>query len=642
MAGGGRSQDVDTEVAALARAEERFRTLFAHAPIPIWIYDATTLRFLDVNEAALELYGYTREEFLAMQVTDIRSAEEAQRFLQVLSTMDDEPHCLGVWQHRRKDGSFIDVEVYSQEVTENGRKARLVLALEITARRRAERALRESEERFRAALDLIPDAVALLRLPRLEVAAANGNFGALAGLDEPELVGRPLGQLRMMNDDGAAARLLSRLGGAPLLDVEVRLSAAGGEERTALLSSQAVTIGGDRYALLVLHDITVRKHAEEERRRLQEQLLHAQKMEAVGRLAGGVAHDFNNLMTVVANFSELLLEQALPESARDDVEQIRRAAERATALTRQLLAFSRRQRMELKLVDVHALLGDLEKMLGRLIGAGVELRVRTPQQPLFIRADRGQLEQVIVNLVVNACDAMPAGGRLDITTARVQFDGPGGEGGARAGDYVRVVVSDTGTGMDAETMRRAFEPFFTTKDERGTGLGLSTVYGIVRQHGGHVLLLSEPGRGTSVEVYLPAAEAEAPAESTTEAAAVERGVGTVLVVEDDEQVRQAASASLERSGFRALLAANGDEALAIARGRNDIDAVLADLVLPGIGGREVARQIAALRPGVQIVLMSGHAGEAANAGEEVLEKPFTQRALVAKMQAVLRRGHAKR
>ncbi len=383
------------------------------------------------------------------------------------------------------------------------------------------------------------------------------------------------------------------------------------------------------------------------RRDAERQLRQAQKMEAVGRLAGGVAHDFNNLLTVICGYSETMLERLRAgDPLRSNVEEIRKAGERAASLTRQLLAFSRKQVLELKVLDLNAVVGSMQKMLDRLIGEDVHLVTDLDPKLGRVKADPGQLEQVIMNLAVNARDAMPRGGRLSIETQDAYLDEAYAEThvGAEAGPFVMLAMSDNGCGMDAETLNRIFEPFFTTKEIGvGTGLGLSTVFGIVKQSGGYISAYSEPGRGTSFKIYLPRVEEAAEAVAVSDSsAAVPKGSGTILLVEDEAVLRQLARDILTSSGYTVLQAPHGGEALLLCeRHRGPIDLILTDVIMPHMNGRELYERLAARRPGTKVLYMSGYTGDAIahqgvlDPGTAFIQKPFALRALLQKVREVL-------
>jgi len=387
---------------------------------------------------------------------------------------------------------------------------------------------------------------------------------------------------------------------------------------------------------------------ERERRRLEDQLLQAQRMEAVGQLAAGVAHDFNNVLTAVLGSSELLLlDTPVGSTTREEIEIIRDAATRAQDLIRQLLAFSARQVLQPVVLDLNALVDNVHKMLRRLIGEDITLAAMLAPGLGRVRADPGQLEQVLVNLAVNARDAMPGGGRLALTTANVDVEPPppGADAGGPVppGRYVVLQVTDTGSGMDAITQARIFEPFFTTKPRgRGTGLGLATVYGVVRQSGGHIAVESAPGAGTTFRMYLPRVDAPLAAATAPQRAAAAAGSGTILLVEDERLVRVLARKVLEQAGYRVLAAEGGAQALELARGHSGvIDLLLTDVVMPEMSGREVVRRLLQERPAVRVLYMSGYSDEAVaqhgvlDAGTSFIAKPFTPTTLATKVREVL-------
>ena len=402
------------------------------------------------------------------------------------------------------------------------------------------------------------------------------------------------------------------------------------------MATKVVRHGGRPARLAVATDVT-------EKRRLEQQLLQSQKMEAIGLLAGGVAHDFNNLLGVIIGYCELISHDLAADSAAAKrLDQIAKAADRAAGLTRQLLAFGRKQVMQPKVLDLGEVVSNVVRMLRRLIGENIELETRSQADLGRVFADPGQLEQVIVNLTVNARDAMPTGGRLLLTTRNVALEA-GEVAGAEAGLYVCLQVADNGCGMSAETLGQIFEPFFTTKEAgKGTGLGLSTVYGIVKQSGGHLAVASSLGSGTTFEVYLPRTEGRLEELRETRQQPSLRGSETVMVVEDADALRAIVREVLEQVGYRVLEAADPAAAVAVARsfvGR--IHLVLSDVVLPGASGAEVVRQLQALQPGIRAVFMSGYTDEAIGRhgflerGTHFLQKPFTSALLRQKLREAL-------
>ena len=406
--------------------------------------------------------------------------------------------------------------------------------------------------------------------------------------------------------------------------------------------------GNVRLAIAVFRDITERKKTESQLRTSESQLRQAQKMEAIGRLAGGVAHDFNNLLTVIYGNTQFVLDQ-LPQGnpLRPDVEAVEEAAERAAALTRQLLAFSRKQALEAQPLDLNVVVGTLQKMLVRVIGENIELVSTGPKDLGVVRADLGQIEQVIMNLVVNAHDAMPRGGRLIISTANVDLD----ENEAKAhsappGPYVMLSVADTGVGMSPETLSHIFEPFFTTKEQgKGTGLGLSTVFGITQQSGGHITVYSEAGHGSTFKIYFPRiVEAAGAGSGRSLAGPAPGGTETILLAEDEAPLRALMGRRLRELGYQVLLASDGLEALTQQQQhQGPIHLIISDVVMPRMGGPEMVHRLLPLLPGVKVLFVSGYAAEALSPGEfeeaqpGYLQKPFTPETLARKVREVLDR-----
>jgi len=500
----------------LHESERKYRLLFETNPEPMFVYDFETLRILAVNGAAISRYGYSEAEFLALTIRDIRPVEEQGRLEQELARRPDDGAIRTGVRHRAKDGRLFEVDLVARPLEFAGRRARLVLARDVTAQRH-----------------------------------------------------------------------------------------------------------------------------------LEDQLRQSQKMEAVGQLAGGIAHDFNNLLTAILGSTQLLLQVTPPgDVRREDVDEIRNAGLRAAELTRQLLAFSRRQVLAPKVLELNAVVANMDKMLRRLIGEDIELATALHAEAGAVNADPGQLEQVLLNLVVNARDAMPGGGRVLIETTRVLLRDELVERRHRLppGDYACLAVTDSGAGMDESTQAHLFEPFFTTKEVgKGTGLGLATVYGIVKQSGGYIWVYSEPGRGTTVKVYLPrvpgAAEPPLPA---PELPALRGGHETVLLVEDAAPVRTLARRSLEARGYTVLDAADGPSAIELsARHAGAIAVLVTDVVMPGMSGRELAERLAPTRPEMKVLYTSGYTDDAMvrqgvlNAGVAFLQKPFVPDSLARKVRDVL-------
>src|ERR1035437_9493374 len=502
----------------LEESESRYRLLFETNPQPMWVFDIASLAFLAVNHAAIAHYGYTREEFLSMTLRDIRPAEDVPALLEHTRVSTRIPHTDGPWRHRKKDGTVLVVEIATYPIQFGDAAAILVMATDIT-----------------------------------------------------------------------------------------------------------------------------------ERKRLEEELRQSQKLEAVGQLAGGIAHDFNNLLTVIEGYAEMIRADQAPDAEhRDSVNEILVAAQRAASLTRQLLAFSRRQILQPIRLTLNANVTSTQRMLSRLLGENIRIHTTLAPDLWDVFADPGQVDQIVLNLAVNARDAMERGGTLTIQTANMErgaADGPLTPEQAD-GEYVRLSVSDTGQGMDEETRRHIFEPFFTTKEVgRGTGLGLSTVYGIVKQSGGYIEVSSEPGRGSSFSVYLPRVDDVMPSSVTgaTASMAAHRTGETILVVEDEETVRHLVASMLKSSGYRVIAPATPREALRICgEFSTALDLLLTDVILPDTDGVEVAAKAVASRPNLRVLFMSGYTEHPVlrlpgfDRGAPFIQKPFTKAMLAAKVREVLR------
>lgn len=747
------------------------RILFAGHPQPMWVYDSRTLAFLDVNEAAVRSYGYSREQFLALTVADIRPAEDVAAWREWISKAPLTDRTMVV-RHRKRDGSIIVVEVRSNAIVYRGRPARLVMAGDLTDRRRAEKEITDLNQRLRervaeleTLLNLLPVGIAISEdrectrvransaLARLLGIPADANASVTAPAEErpPYKLfrgGRELTPDEMPMQAAASRGIASdnvevdtvfpdgrRIGfltstaplfdqeGAPrgcitsFLDITARKQAEAqlreanqtlralieasplavvamdfdgnvrSWNRTAqqmfgwteqdVLGQQfpAVPENDDEFfranlkrarhgetlsgierqrlrkdgslidvalwnavqrdasgvpvgVISVIADITQRKH-------LEEQLRQSQKMEAVGRLAGGVAHDFNNLLTVVTGFSQLVIDSMNPQDPlRAPLEEILKAGNRAAGLTNQLLAFSRRQMIRPTVIDINRVIADMERMLRRLISEDIELVLQLAPGLRSVRADLGQIQQVVMNLAINARDAMAEGGRLQIETSNVELRAIDltAHPELRRGHYVLLSFTDTGEGMDETTRSRLFEPFFTTKGlGRGTGLGLSTVYGIIKQNGGDIAVWSEPGRGASFRIYLPGLSAEPEPVHEPGIQAVQRGASeTILLVEDEPGLRNMVRQVLGAQGYRVIEACDGRDALRAYRELSKpIDILITDVVMPHMNGQELARQLTVLQPDLKVVYISGYAEPVlarygvGNEGVTFLQKPFT-------------------
>ena len=625
----------------LQESEERYRLLFERHPHPMWVYDLETLAFLAVNNAAIQQYGYSREEFLAMTLKDIRPPEDIPALIEQIKHVSKGYGTYGLWRHRKKNGTIIDVDITSHTVTFGSRPAELILPQDVTDRKRAEEATRASEQRFQVFMDNSP-AVAFMKDEDGKYLYVNEPFARCFGKPQAEWLGKYDADVW---PDDIAKRLrandMTVLAGERVVELEEMVPTPDGKPHFWLVFKFPFhEPSGKRVLAGMAIDTTDRKQ-------LENQLRQAQKMEAIGQLAGGVAHDFNNLLTVISGYSELLQHHlSADETLRKHAEQIKSAGDRASALTRQLLAFSRQQVLRTVVLDLNSAVTDLLQMLPRLIGEHIELKTVLDPKPTFVKTDPGQLEQVLLNLAINARDAMPGGGTLTIETANVTLNEAACHrlGTIAPGDYVRLTVRDTGCGMDMVTQTRIFEPFFTTKDVgKGTGLGLATVYGIVTQSHGAISVNSAPGRGASFAIYFPASPVEEePSKEGEIHSTPQPGWETVLVVEDQQSVRGFVRNLLMLNGYRVLEAADGAEAMRICRQHpGEIQLVVTDLVMPGMSGRELAERIAKEQPDVKVLYMSGYTDDSvvhtgvAQAGMAFLQKPFSPTTFTHKVREVL-------
>ena len=611
-------------------------------------------QILFVNKATRVRSGYEREELLKMCIWDLDPSLSAASWPERWCALKAAGSVNHQSFHRTKTGELYPVELSINYVMQDGREYLFAFGRDIAERKAAEECLRESEERYRVLVDTTSDLIfsydRTLHLTGVNSAAAH----ILAGSSVEAALGRHISELGLPEETWRRweARCLEVLGSGKVVGQpsrEVRLT----NEATYILETDLWPIVSSEGEVVGVRgasrDITERAKAEEALRESEEQLRQAQKMEAIGQLAGGIAHDFNNILTVVMGYSELILvsEECSSGSLRSNVEEIKTAAERASALTRQILAFSRRQALKPEVLSLNDVLESTERLLRRTLGEDIELIALARPDLGLAEVDGHQLEQVLMNLALNARDAMPAGGTLTLETSNVELDReycrahPGIEPGA----YVMLVVSDTGTGMDEETQSRAFEPFFTTKEPgKGTGLGLATVYGIVKQSGGSIFVYSEPGKGSMFKIYLP--RVDKPARSRSRAAPPPDSVAgseTILVVEDETAVRELLSRVLGRLGYVVLSVGSGDDALALLReADSQVDLLLTDIVLPGrLQGNELACAASSLWPRLPVLYMSGYTRDAIvhsgrlDEGVNYIAKPFVPGELARKIREVL-------
>jgi len=625
---------------ALRSSEERYRALFHAITDPLFVYDRETLAFLDVNEAAVTCYGYSRDELLAMTVQDIRPAEDIPLLLDVLARSGVESENRGIWRHRKKSGEIIDVEISACGLDYAGRPACVVQARDVTERRQAEVTLRQRDRAIQAVSQgiLITDA----SQPDNPIIYASAGFERMTGYRAEETIGRNCRFLQGRDTDRETVReIRTAISAGRNCSVEILNYRRDGTPFWNQLTISPILGQDGRPAEFVgvLTDVT-------DRRRLEEQLRQAQKMEAFGQLAGGVAHDFNNLLTIISGYSEILLSMLPSEdSMREAVKAISEAGERAASLTRQMLAFSRQTVLAPKVLDLNVIVSETERMLRRLIGEDVLLTTVLDPKVRSVQVDSGHLGQVLMNLAVNARDAMPRGGKLTIETRNITLDEhyAATHLDVQPGEYVLLAVTDTGEGIAPEVRSRIFEPFFTTKGVgKGTGLGLAVVHGIVKQSGGNIEVYSEPGLGTSFKLYFPAVQGDAARSVSQESRKARPGTETILLVEDEDSVRGLAVLALQTHGYTVLAAGTGKEALRLAeKHAGQFNLLVTDVVMPGMGGSELAEVMRARIPKLKVLFLSGYTDDAVVRHgilqEEVafLQKPFSPLTLATKVREML-------
>jgi PAS domain S-box-containing protein len=623
--------------AALRASEERLRLFVEHAPASVAMFDRS-MRFLAVSRR------YARDRHAEM--TELIGQSLYEAFPSTVRWREIHQRCLAGAVEQHDDDVFIlrdgVVEPFRWELRPwhdaTGAIGGVVLFSELLGeKQRAEAALRASEERYRALVDNM-DSVVFTTDVEGRITFVNRAM-TIFGFEPEQVIGRHRDEFVHPDDIAAARRARAEqvARGEPQ-PIEYRMIDASGKPRHVRSSARPLVVG-DRVvgSTGVIADLTAQRRAEE-------QLREAQKMEAVGRLAGGVAHDFNNVLSVILSYTDMAVHALhAADPLRADLEEVLQAAKRAEGLTRQLLAFSRRQILTPEPIDLGQLVETVAKMLRRLIGEDIELEVRAARPLAMIKADRGQLEQVLMNLAVNARDAMPEGGRLTIEITNEALDPEAALAlEVPPGAYVALTIADTGCGMDEATRAQAFEPFFTTKDVgKGTGLGLSMVYGIVRQSGGGISLASTPGAGATFRIFLPQ-HAEPARREAAAPALVQRpsGLERILVVDDEPAVLNVVRRSLAASGYDVLVAPNAAEALKLCAQHGDsLRLVLTDVVMPGMGGRELAAKLAPLCPNARMLFMSGYTDDdlarRGVLGNAFLRKPFDRQTLVAKVRSVL-------
>jgi two-component system, cell cycle sensor histidine kinase and response regulator CckA len=626
----------------IQESEKRYRTLFKSNPQPMWVQDRATLTFLAVNDAAVQHYGYSVEEFQAMTIKDICVEEEVSPPSEGAPKTKTRFNQGTERKHRKKDGNTIYVQITSNCIEFAARSAELVLASDITDRKEAEEALRTANQTLKTLIQASPLAIISCDRDTL-IKSWNPAAERIFGWNELEVLEQPLPMVPGDHQSGSHDLVARVLTGEVLADIEMRLQRKDGTPIDVSLSA-APLYDAQRH----IYGIAALAADVSERHQLEEHLRQSQKMEAIGRLAGGIAHDFNNLLTIITGYSQMLLERLDPKSLEhEDVEEILKAGNRASSLTRQLLVFSRKQVLAPQVLDLNVVVTNIDKMLRRLIGEDIELVLELEANLAPVKADPGQMEQVILNLAVNARDAMPQGGKFIIETATVIIDESYSHihPEVARGCYAMLKVTDTGVGMDAETQKHIFEPFFTTKEKgKGTGLGLATVFGVVKQTGGYISVSSEVGKGATFTIYLPGLEKwDSPnTESEETHPSATREKESVLLVEDEDGVRLLASKILQERGYTVFSADTPERAIHICENHpGNIALLLTDLVMPGMSGRQLAECLLPRHPEMKVLYMSGYTDDAvlhhgvSDLRAPFLQKPFSADALARKVREVL-------
>jgi PAS domain S-box-containing protein len=605
--------------------------------------------FFYVNHAACQSLGYSPEELTHMSVPDIDPSYPEQRREILFRDLRRMGAIRFESAHQRKDGSLYPVEVSLNVITFEGEEYVCAIARDITARKQAECELQRSEERFRSLIENASDVVATIKVDGT-IEYVSPSVERVVGFDSEESLGTNVLDYVHPDDIRMAQAGIARVfAGAKIPNkLECRIRHRDGSLRHVdITGTQFLNAQGETRAVITYRDVTDRIVAEEERRKLEAQLRQSQKLEAVGQLAGGVAHDFNNLLTAIRGYTELAIDD-LPygHPVIPLLQESVQASARAESLVRQLLLFSRRGEPQLQTVNLDEVVAGTGQMLGRLIGEHIDLRIAPPRESLTVRVDPGQIEQILINLCVNARDALPGGGVIHVVTYGTALDDAfcRENSWANEGNFAILEVSDSGEGIPPEHMERIFDPFFTTKGiGQGTGLGLATVYGITKNHNGFIHVESEIGAGTSFRIYIPRTTLEAECETADEKPSIPPASGqTILLAEDDPQVRALTIRILEQGGYRVIPAETGERAMAeFHRHADRIDACVIDVVMPKLSGRQVREQIRAVRPTIPILHITGYDFNildreiAPEEGVPLLMKPFTSAELLIKLKNLL-------
>jgi two-component system, cell cycle sensor histidine kinase and response regulator CckA len=633
---------------ALRESEVKYRTIVENSLMGVYVYQDNRFQFH--NRRCNEIIGYGDEEMAVANPLDFAHPDEraavqdtARRLLTGELT---DVRLTG--RAIRKNGETIVVRVFGNVANYEGRPAIMGTIYDITEQEKAQEQIRKSEEKFKKAFYTSPDAININRLSDGMFISTNRGFTELTGYTEEDVAGKTSLEIDIWSDAGDRAKLLEGLktqGRVENLEAPFRLK--NGEIRSGMMSATLIDLDGSPHILSITRDITEHKRAEEEREKLQRQLNQAQKMESVGRLAGGVAHDFNNMLTVILGYAEMaLLQCTSSEPIYENLKTIKAAALQSADLVRQLLAFARKQTIVPKVLDVNDTVAGMLKMLQRLIGEEIDFGWMPGPALWSLKMDPSQFDQLLANLCVNARDAITGVGKITIETENRVFDQAYCQvhPGFVPGEYVMVAVSDNGCGMEKEVMGQIFEPFFTTKETgKGTGLGLATVYGIIKQNDGFINVYSEPAKGSTFKIYLPRFVGVGTERKTAVAQEIPRGKREiVLVVEDDIVILTLGKAMLEALGYTVLTASTPAEALRqAATHRNEIELLITDVVMPEMNGRDLAKLLCEMIPGLKCLYTSGYTPNAIahhgvlDEGVNFLEKPFSIDGLAAKVREAL-------
>ncbi|MEQ8191789.1 MAG: PAS domain S-box protein [Candidatus Eremiobacterota bacterium] len=638
----------------LLESNERFRAVVEAAPDAIFIQANGCFAYL--NPAALSLFGCSDEnQLLEHPVVEQFHPDCRSVVMERIKQLNESKIEAPMLRERilRHDGTGVNVEVKAVPFIYRGQNGALVFVRDITERLKAQEDLRKSEEKYRDLYETAPVAYYSLS-PAGKIIRCNSTVTELLGYGKEELTGKNIFDLYADTEYGRdkAMKLFQKvLAGYSIRDEEFQMKRADGFHIWISLSVRPVLDekGSFFETRSTMMNITGRKEAEEIKKKLEEQLLHAQKMESVGRLAGGVAHDLNNLLTPIILYNEMLIEGlADSEQKNDFLQQIHEAALRAQKLVHQLLAFSRKQIMDFEPVDVNETVLAFNGLLRRTVRENIDIKLVLSPSVRPVKGDIGQMEQIIMNLAVNAQDAMPGGGTMIIETSDVTVhkDCPEIYENIEPGKYVMLSISDTGTGIEQEIIKNIFEPFFTTKEPgKGTGLGLATVYGIVKQHEGHILVYSEPEKGTTFKIYFPAMDIPASEEKETKpVTSVTKGAGIVMIVEDNDLLRDSTVMLLKKQGYTVMAASCGMDCMKImSEYRGELHVLLTDVVMPDMNGRELFEKIKIDFPCVKVLYMSGYSHDVIthegvlDKGIDFIQKPFAMRALSGKLQELMNR-----